>query len=110
MSSRREWGEFRVDDTPTQNSKNPVESGGVFTDLSLKEDASNKASTVDPTSETDYPSSKAVADYVSQVAEIFNEKIQRYIGLFIFGSENQIFFKNNFHQFFHSPVYALYFS
>lgn len=30
MSSRRVWGEFRVDDTPTQNSKNPVESGGVY--------------------------------------------------------------------------------
>ena len=77
MASRRVWGEFLVDDTPTRNSKNPVESGGVFTDLSLKEDASNKASTVDPTSETEYPSSYAVADYVSQVAEIFNEKIQR---------------------------------
>lgn len=28
--ARREWGEFLVDDTPTQNSKNPVESGGVY--------------------------------------------------------------------------------
>ena len=28
--SRREWGEFLVDDTPTKNSKNPVESGGVY--------------------------------------------------------------------------------
>lgn len=28
--SRREWGEFLVDETPTQNSKNPVESGGVY--------------------------------------------------------------------------------
>lgn len=28
--SRRVWGEFLVDDTPTQNSKNPVESGGVY--------------------------------------------------------------------------------
>ena len=27
--SRREWGEFLVDETPTKNSKNPVESGGV---------------------------------------------------------------------------------
>ena len=37
MASRREWGEFRVDDTPTQNSKNPVESGGVYSAIeSLK--------------------------------------------------------------------------
>lgn len=33
MSSRREWGEFLVDDTPTKNSKNPVESGGGYEDV-----------------------------------------------------------------------------
>lgn len=33
MSSRREWGEFLVDKTPTKNSKNPVESGGVYEDI-----------------------------------------------------------------------------
>ena len=33
MSSRRVWGEFLVDDTPTRNSKNPVESGGVYNDI-----------------------------------------------------------------------------
>ena len=31
--SRREWGEFLVDETPTKNSKNPVESGGVYEDV-----------------------------------------------------------------------------
>ena len=31
--SRREWGEFLVDETPTKNSKNPVESGGVHAAL-----------------------------------------------------------------------------
>ena len=31
--SRREWGEFLVDETPTKNSKNPVESGGVYSDF-----------------------------------------------------------------------------
>ena len=41
------------------------------------ESVSNKSSIVDPTSETEYPSSMAVAGYVSQVAVIFNEKIQR---------------------------------
>ena len=41
------------------------------------ESVSNKAQLVDITSTTDYPSSKAVADYVYQVAVVFNEKIQR---------------------------------
>lgn len=31
--SRRVWGEFLVDETPTKNSKNPVESGGVYEDV-----------------------------------------------------------------------------
>ena len=38
--------------------------------LALKEDASNKALTLDPTSTTNFPSSKATADFV-------NEKLQR---------------------------------
>lgn len=31
--SRREWGEFLVDETPTKNSKNLVESGGVYAEI-----------------------------------------------------------------------------
>ena len=46
-------------------------------DLSLKEDVSNKASIVDPASETEYPSSYAVAGFCNALATHFNEKIQR---------------------------------
>lgn len=31
--SRRVWGEFLVDETPTKNSKNPAESGGVYAEI-----------------------------------------------------------------------------
>lgn len=36
MANRRVWGDFYVDDTPTQNSKNPVESGGVYAAIEIK--------------------------------------------------------------------------
>lgn len=41
------------------------------------ESVSNKSQTVDPMSETEYPSSKAVAGFVFAITNFINEKIQR---------------------------------
>ena len=57
------------DNSPTQNSTNPVKSGGVFTALSNKEDTSNKTTTLSSSStNTQYPSAKAVFDAISAIS------------------------------------------
>ena len=42
MSTRQVWGEFALDSEPTADSKNPVESGGVFSALEDVNAAINK--------------------------------------------------------------------
>lgn len=94
---RRVWGDFYVDDEPAQGSKNLIDSGAVYAAVTLlnthvndhdnphnvtasqigAESVSNKSQAVDPTSETEYPSSKAVAGFLHQASVIFDEKIQR---------------------------------
>ena len=54
-----------IDATPTQDSTNLVESGGVYSALSGKEDSSNKVTSISNAStDTQYPSAKCVYDYI----------------------------------------------
>ena len=57
-----------VDTIPTQNSTNLVESGGVYSVLSEKEDVSNKVTSISSSSTNDeYPSALCVYNVVGDI-------------------------------------------
>ena len=63
-----------IDNTPTQNSTNAVTSGGVYTALGLKEDVSNKVTSLSSNStDTQYPSAKCVYDLIGDVESLLSQ-------------------------------------
>ena len=57
-----------IDSSPTQNSSNPVQSGGVLTALNNKENTSNKVTSISSSStDSQYPSAKCVYDLIGDI-------------------------------------------
>lgn len=61
------------DNVPTQNSSNPVKSGGVYDALASKEDKANKVTSLSSFStDAQYPSAKCVWDLIGDVESLIN--------------------------------------
>lgn len=61
------------DNVPTQNSSNPVKSGGVYDALAGKEATANKVTSLSSSStDTEYPSAKCVWDLIGDVESLIN--------------------------------------
>lgn len=61
------------DNAPTEDSNNPVKSGGVYTALGGKEDKTNKVTSLSSSStDTQYPSAKCVYDLVGDVETLLS--------------------------------------